>query len=225
MDEINEQGLAGAFGEAARVISLGGPVGWALAALGFAALTIALWKAWRFAALGVWRGARTRRALALYQSGAEAEALAEAAQGRALLDRVTATALRQRATATGAAAREETERVARAGLAELRVGLRGLETITTLAPLLGLLGTVLGMIEAFQALQEAGGRADPSTLAGGVWEAMLTTAAGMAVAIPAGLALNWCESVVERARLRIEDAATQVFTHARAPFERVGKAA
>jgi biopolymer transport protein ExbB len=65
-----------------------------------------------------------------------------------------------------------------------------LELISTIAPLLGLLGTVLGMIAAFQALQESGSRADPAILAGGIWEALLTTAAGMAVAIPASITLD-----------------------------------
>ena len=67
------------------------------------------------------------------------------------------------------------------------------------------------MIAAFQALQEAGARADPSTLAGGIWEALLTTAAGMAVAIPAAAALTYFESVIDRIRLDLEDAATRIF--------------
>jgi biopolymer transport protein ExbB len=94
----------------------------------------------------------------------------------------------------GAAAREETTRVAKALLAEARTGLRALELIATIAPLIGLLGTVLGMIAAFQALQESGNSADPSVLAGGIWE-----------------------SVAERVQADMEDAATRIFT---APRER-----
>jgi biopolymer transport protein ExbB len=111
-----------------------------------------------------------------------------------------------------AAAREETERVARGLLSEARRGLRALELIQTVAPLLGLLGTVLGMIEAFRTLQEAGARADPSALAGGIWEALLTTAAGMAVAIPAGVALSVFEAAIDRVQGDMEDAATRIFT-------------
>ena len=66
------------------------------------------------------------------------------------------------------------------------------------------------MIESFQSLQAAGVRADTATLAGGIWEALLTTAAGMAVAIPAQIALVWFESLVDRLRHDMEDAATQV---------------
>ncbi|XHE58623.1 MotA/TolQ/ExbB proton channel family protein [Phaeobacter sp. BS52] len=83
--------------------------------------------------------------------------------------------------------------------------------IATIAPLLGLLGTVLGMIAAFQALQAAGSKADPALLAGGIWEALLTTAAGMAVAIPASAALTWFEAVITRIRRDVEDSATRIF--------------
>jgi biopolymer transport protein ExbB len=115
-------------------------------------------------------------------------------------------------TLSDATAREETTRFAKAELAEARSGLRVLELIATIAPLLGLLGTVLGMIEAFQALQDAGSRADPAALAGGIWEALLTTAAGMAVAIPASMALTWFESITDRIQGDLEDIATRIFT-------------
>ena len=110
-----------------------------------------------------------------------------------------------------AQAREETARRARSDLGEARRGLRALEVIATIAPLLGLLGTVLGMIAAFQTLQQAGAQADPAALAGGIWEALLTTAAGMAVAIPAGVALSWFESVTDALQADMEDAATRIF--------------
>ena len=99
-------------------------------------------------------------------------------------------------------------------LAQARTGLRGLELAVTIGPLLGLLGTVTGMIGAFQALQVAGAQADPATLAGGIWQALLTTAAGMAVAIPAQIALSGFEAVVDRLRHDMEDAATRIFAHA-----------
>jgi biopolymer transport protein ExbB len=67
------------------------------------------------------------------------------------------------------------------------------------------------MIDAFQALQDAGDRADPAALAGGIWEALLTTAAGMAVAIPAGVALVWFESICDRVQADLEDIATRIF--------------
>ena len=102
----------------------------------------------------------------------------------------------------------------RGALAEVRTlsrNLRPLFLVWLIAPLLGLLGTVLGMIAAFQTLQQAGAQADPAALAGGIWEALLTTAAGMAVAIPAGVALSWFESVTDALQADMEDAATRIF--------------
>ncbi len=77
---------------------------------------------------------------------------------------------------------------------------RLLELIGLIAPLLGLLGTILGMITAFQALQESGQQADPTVLAGGIWEALLTTALGLIVAIPAIVAFNLIENRMEALR-------------------------
>ncbi|MFO7596161.1 MAG: MotA/TolQ/ExbB proton channel family protein [Desulfocurvibacter africanus] len=65
-----------------------------------------------------------------------------------------------------------------------------LATVATAAPLIGLLGTVLGMIEAFSRLS-ASGDVDITMLAGGIWQALLTTAAGLSVAIPALFAHRW----------------------------------
>ena len=78
----------------------------------------------------------------------------------------------------------------------LEGGFRLLDTIGQTAPLLGLFGTVLGMIDAFQALQEAGQAVDPSLLAGGIWVALLTTAAGAG----GGNADRDCAGCVRRAR-------------------------
>jgi biopolymer transport protein ExbB len=66
------------------------------------------------------------------------------------------------------------------------------------APLCGLLGTVAGVIGAFQAIEAAGGSVKVSDLAGGIWEAMLTTGMGMAVALPALLLLHMLEGFADR---------------------------
>ena len=65
---------------------------------------------------------------------------------------------------------------------------------------------MIGMIEAFQQLEAAGNRVDPAILSGGIWEALLTTAVGLAVAIPAIGALNLFENRVDQVRLRLRDA-------------------
>lgn len=89
--------------------------------------------------------------------------------------------------------------------------IRVLELIAMVSPLLGLLGTVLGMIESFQGLAMAEGSANASVLAGGIWEALLTTAAGLIVAIPAAVAASLFAERAERATLLIETAVGQLY--------------
>ena len=85
------------------------------------------------------------------------------------------------------------------------------QKIKSLAPLLGLFGTVLGMIEAFQAMQAAGSSVDPSTLAGGIWAALLTTAAGLAVAMPTSLILTWFEARLNADRVAANALLARIF--------------
>lgn len=193
----------------------GGPVIWAIAALSVVTLALILWKLFRLSSLGAWSGGRvTGEAIALWQRGEQDSALARLAPRRSVRARLAHAAMtaHRDASLTADAAREDTTRIARALLTELRAGLRPLDLIVTIAPLLGLLGTVLGMIAAFQALQDAGNQTDPATLAGGIWEALLTTAAGMAVAIPASMALTWFDSIADRLQSEMEDDATRIFT-------------
>ena len=82
--------------------------------------------------------------------------------------------------------------------------LQALATIANIAPLLGLLGTVIGMIKAFMAIQQMGGKVNAVVLAGGIWEAMLTTALGLAVALPSILAHSYLTSLVDRYEARLQ---------------------
>ncbi|HAK63791.1 MAG TPA: flagellar motor protein MotA, partial [Alphaproteobacteria bacterium] len=79
---------------------------------------------------------------------------------------------------------EEIGRIGGNQLVAMQSYFRWLEVIGNIAPLLGLLGTVMGMITAFQQLELAGSKVNPSILAGGIWEALLTTQVGLMVAIP-----------------------------------------
>ena len=67
-------------------------------------------------------------------------------------------------------------------------GLTGINIIAQTAPLLGLLGTITGLIRAFIEIQNLQGQVNPSDLAGGIWEALITTAAGLTIAIPCVIA-------------------------------------
>ncbi|WP_339949945.1 MotA/TolQ/ExbB proton channel family protein [uncultured Albimonas sp.] len=208
--------IDGALDSALRMLNDGGPAVWAIAALSVVTVALILWKTWTLMRLGAWSRARSERALAAYLHGGPEAGLAALRRRPGLRGRMLRAGFAALAALPLAAAREETARVAKRELADARTGLRALELIATAAPLLGLLGTVLGMIAAFRTLQEAGGRADPAMLAGGIWEALLTTAAGMAVAIPASAALTWFESVADRARQDMEDLGARLFLAAAA---------
>lgn len=84
-----------------------------------------------------------------------------------------------------------------------------LATIAGVAPLLGFLGTVTGMIQAFMEIQSLQGNVNPSVLAGGIWEALITTAAGLAVGIFAFFFYNYLISRINRMVFDLEVSTTE----------------
>ena len=82
--------------------------------------------------------------------------------------------------------------------------MRLLEMVVQAAPMLGLLGTVVGMIDAFAVLSQVEGAVDPAGLAGGIWVALTTTAAGLAVALVTYFIATWLDARIERERNMIE---------------------
>ena len=88
-----------------------------------------------------------------------------------------------------------------------------LATIAHIAPLLGLLGTVVGMLKAFQVIEEKAmsmGPVNPGDLAGGIWEALITTVAGLSVAIPTYVVYNYLVSRTDNFVLDMEKSATEL---------------
>ena len=85
-----------------------------------------------------------------------------------------------------------------------------LGTMVYVTPLLGLLGTVMGMIRVFTEIQREVGFANAASLAGGIWEALTTTAAGLAVAIPALIAHNYFVGRTDAFLMDVERAATDL---------------
>jgi biopolymer transport protein ExbB len=110
------------------------------------------------------------------------------------------------------------EAVEEAGLTEvprLEEKLNLLATIAQIAPLLGLFGTIVGFIQVFGGLQEAGlyahiGGDDPNSLASGIWKSLICAAAGIAVAIPAHAGYNYLVSRVNKIVLDMERAAAEI---------------
>ena len=159
------------------ILALGGPVVWILALFSVIALTVTLVKIAQFWSMRDARAQLITRTQQLVESAA----------------------------LYGDALHMEVMRQARQTVTGLARYLRVLEVIATLAPLLGLLGTVLGMIEAFQAMEAAGVQVNPAVLSGGIWVALLTTAVGLAVAIPVSLVHSWLERRVEFQAELIQD--------------------
>jgi biopolymer transport protein ExbB len=92
---------------------------------------------------------------------------------------------------------------------KLEKNLALLGTIAGAAPMLGFLGTVIGMIQAFMAIAQVTNQISPKLLSGGIYEAMITTAAGLVVGIVANLGYNYLIIRIQQATHRIERAATQ----------------
>lgn len=93
---------------------------------------------------------------------------------------------------------EAIESAGRQEISKLEKGLSILASIAGIAPLLGFLGTVTGMIGAFMKIQELQGSANPADLAGGIWEALITTAFGLIVGIPALALYNYFVSKINK---------------------------
>jgi len=92
-------------------------------------------------------------------------------------------------------------------VARMKQGLIILDTIITVAPLLGILGTVLGIIDSFNLLGTSGVE-DPKAATGGIAEALITTAAGLSIAIPTLIPFNYFVARVQREALRLEQFVT-----------------
>jgi biopolymer transport protein ExbB len=189
------------------VLDLGGPVIGILAVASFVALTIIIFKFFQFYFFEIGRTKQSRKALLLWRNGQTQEAQMLLERKRGLIASAVYLVLNRLATQTKsdlAKIEDAVQTLAIDRLHNLQTGMKALDTIAQLAPLLGLFGTVLGMIDAFKALQGAGSNVDPSILAGGIWVALLTTAVGLAVAMPITLILSYFETRLENERVHVE---------------------
>lgn len=180
------------------ILTLGGPVVAILIVMSILTLAVTLYKVWQFTISGVGRHRVLSEALAVWDSGDQQAARTRLTQSRSYLAPLLGAAM-ETPDLSGLDGRLDAE--AGMAIARLERGFRLLDTVAQIAPLLGLFGTVLGMIEAFQSLQVAGASVDPSLLAGGIWVALVTTAVGLAVAIPTSMLLAWFESRTARERV------------------------
>ncbi len=186
--------------------SVGGPVLIALAVISLVALSATFYKIFQFMRMGVGRHAEARALLAQWKSGDRDGAVRESSASSRAATQVLHAALS--AMAAGPGNRDQAQRnavqTATERLSAMASHMRVLEAVVQAAPMLGLLGTVIGMIDAFGKLSQASGAVDPSLLAGGIWVALTTTAVGLTVAIPFYFLSMWFEGRIERERTVME---------------------
>ena len=181
----------------------GGPVMIPLAACSIVALAVILERAWAWRGLG--RSTDPEVVLARAAGGKWDDACRLGEASRSPAARVLAAGIRHRNPAATLAM----ESMARAETARLKRFLPVLDTIITLSPLLGLLGTVTGMIAAFGILSTSGMN-QPTAITGGVAEALIATAAGLAIAIATLVPYNYFLARTEQALDAMERLASRL---------------
>ncbi len=177
-----------------------------LAILSLVAIAIGLYKIAQFARLGVGKRSEAERILDDWLNGRVDEAISAAGRRRSVLSRILQAVFSGiQARPTDVTYAEELSRqTAIIELATMSERMRALDMVVQAAPMLGLLGTVVGMIDAFSVLAVAEGAVDPTTLAGGIYVALTTTAAGLIVALFAFFIATWLEGRIDRERNMIE---------------------
>jgi len=194
------------------IFQKGGMVMYVLAALSVYAVAVVIFKVIQFRKANVFDHSFIEPALREIKQGDRARATKTLAGTKGPIARIMRVTFECVANREMSQKSKEAEimRVGSGDLRYLETHLRGLEMTASVAPLLGLLGTVIGMIGSFSKLSLSGTRVDPTILAGGIWEALLTTAGGLAVAIPALAAHYLLDGVIEKVRATMKDVSVQI---------------
>jgi biopolymer transport protein ExbB len=190
----------------------GGPVMYPIVAGSVLALAIFLERLWSLRRERVLPSGFRDRLRALVKSGKVSEAEVLCQENQSPLANVVAAGLRR----AGLPREQVKEAIMEVGRREVvylekRVDLLG--TVAAVEPLMGLLGTVTGLIQAFrqvQALSARGGAVNPGALAGGIWEALITTAGGLMIGIPAYIGYRYLQSHVDHVVVEIEEESLEV---------------
>jgi biopolymer transport protein ExbB len=185
-----------------ELFQAGGPFMWPLALCSIIALAIVLERLWTLQRRRVIPADLTRRTWSLIEAGQVNDKVIAALEANSPMGKILATGLSHRHRPREVMM-ERLEDAGRHVAHDLERFLNTLGTIASVSPLLGLLGTVTGIIKAFSVIY-AGGLGDPNALAGGISEALLTTAFGLSIAIPSFIAYRYLRSRVETIVVRIE---------------------
>lgn len=187
-------------------LGTGGPILAVLAVLSLLSLTVIVVKIIQLAPVRSGSAARDQ-AFVDWSKGQRDAAQVSVSKGKSPADRVCSYAMQALIDGfKGPALMAELTRRGNLEFTRMNAWIRVLELIAMISPLLGLLGTVTGMIQSFQELELAQGAANASVLAGGIWQALLTTAAGLLVAIPAAVGASLLSGRAEAGAQSIENA-------------------
>lgn len=199
-----------------EIIIAGGPVMWPILLCSVLAAAIMLERLWTLQRKRVIPRELTDRVWKLVETRTLNERHIEALSRNSPLGRVLAAGLTNRNQGREIM-KEVIEDTGRHVVHELERFLNALGTIAAISPLLGLLGTVTGMIQAFEAITSEG-VGDPRILSGGIGEALITTAAGLIVAIPALIGYRYLRGLVDFLVVEMEKEAMKLVQ----AFDRMG---
>ncbi|MDC0357289.1 MotA/TolQ/ExbB proton channel family protein [Oligoflexia bacterium] len=198
--------------EVFNILNLGGPLMYVL--LGFSVFTLAIvfTKFYHFYSNGLYRSHKAVDVVADVKAGRVVDGMRTLDAANTSVNRILKSALQSYLSPKmdHAGASKEIARVEALEIRRLETDLRKLLVVSYLSPLVGLLGTVLGIIQAFASLEGAGSRVSPALLAGGIWEALLTTAFGLSVAIISLGLFYLFEGQIEYIKAEVQDALAQI---------------
>lgn len=177
-----------------------------LAVLSFIAVAVGFYKLIQFMRLGVGNRRDAERILDTWLSGRADDAIRSASERKSVLTRILQSVFSGLQARPGdpSYAEELGRQTAIIELATMSERMRLLDMVVQAAPMLGLLGTVVGMIDAFSVLAFTQGAVDPTALASGIYTALTTTAVGLAIALAAFFVATWFEARIDRERNMIE---------------------
>jgi len=191
-----------------EIVRAGGPLMWPIILCSIAAAAIVLERLWTLQDRRVLPRELTQKVWQLIEQNQINDKVIQALEQNSPLGRVLAAGLANRHRSREVMM-ERLEDTGRHVIHELERFLGALGTIAAVSPLLGLLGTVIGIIHAFNAIQ-AGGMGDPRALSAGIGESLVATAAGLIVAIPALLAHRALRAKVDNIVIEIEKDAARL---------------
>ena len=190
---------------------------WAILAASIVAVVFFLDRMWALRRSRVLPGPVLTALMSHLEAGDLQRALQLCRESQSVLGRVCEAGLRH-GRSDRASAKEAMEETGRVEIGGLEAGVGGLSTVAAIAPLLGLLGTVTGMIKVFRDV--AGAQyPDIALLAHGIWEALLTTGAGLTVAIPAYIAYRFIEGKIDRLGRELEEAGLDALDYIYPPLK------